>query len=103
VVTVADQARSRFAEGDVPNEVICYGGSVFDRELPTGADIISLVRVVHDHDDDAALAILKRCRQALPQGGTLLLAQQCDSVPPARLACGANGQSDTCDRRRSSH
>ena len=72
---VADQARSRFAEGDVPNEVICYGGSVFDRELPTGADIISLVRVVHDHDDDAALAILKRCRQALPQGGTLLLAE----------------------------
>lgn len=72
---VAEQAKLRFAESQIPNEVSCYGGSVFDNELPKGADIVSLVRIVHDHDDDAALAILKRCREALPVGGTLLLAE----------------------------
>jgi demethylspheroidene O-methyltransferase len=33
------------------------------------------VRVIHDHDDAAALAILRAARAALPAGGTLLLAE----------------------------
>ncbi|MFK7861263.1 MAG: methyltransferase [Granulosicoccus sp.] len=72
---VAAQATARFAESNIHNEVSCYGGSVFENDLPKGADVISLVRIVHDHNDDAALAILKRCREALPAGGTLLLAE----------------------------
>ena len=72
---VAEQARKRFEQSHGVNEVSCHGGSVFDNELPTGADVVSLVRVVHDHDDDEALAILKRCHAALPAGGTLLLAE----------------------------
>ena len=72
---VANQARERFAASGIPNDVSCYGGSVFDCDLPKGADIISLVRIVHDHNDDKALEILKRCRDALPNGGTLLLAE----------------------------
>jgi len=72
---VAAQARTRFAQSDIHNEISCHGGSVFENALPRGADVISLVRIVHDHNDDAALAILKRCREALPPGGTLLLAE----------------------------
>lgn len=72
---VAEQAKARFAESALHNEVSCHGGSVFDNDLPKGADVVSLVRIVHDHNDDAALAILKRCRDALPAGGTLLLAE----------------------------
>ncbi len=72
---VADQARARFAQSDIPNDVSCHGGSIFENDLPKGADIVSLVRIVHDHNDDAALAILKRCHAALPAGGTLLLAE----------------------------
>lgn len=76
---VADQARRKFAEcterNELSNEVHCFGGSVFDDDLPEGADVVSLVRVIHDHNDDAALAILKRCRAALPSGGTLLVAE----------------------------
>jgi len=72
---VAEQARQRFASSTIPNDVACHGGSVFENDLPKGADIISLVRIIHDHNDDAALAILKRCHAALPAGGTLLLAE----------------------------
>ena len=43
--------------------------------MPQGADIVSLIRVIHDHDDAAALTILRAARQALPPGGTLLLAE----------------------------
>lgn len=72
---VVEQARKQFSLCSLTNEVSCHGGSVFEDDLPSGADVISLVRVIHDHNDDAALAILKRCRAALPSGGTLLLAE----------------------------
>ncbi len=50
------------------------GGDAFTDALP-GADLISLVRVVHDHDDDDARALLRAVRAALPPGGALLLAE----------------------------
>lgn len=80
---VARRAEKAFAEAGLPNRIDCTGGSVFDDALPRGADVISLVRVVHDHDDDAARRILSRCREALPSGGTLLLAE-----PMARARVG---------------
>ncbi len=70
---VAEQCRQR--PDDAPRPIECHGGDMFADELPSGADIISLVRVVHDHDDDQALALLKRCHAALPAGGTILLAE----------------------------
>ena len=82
---VAAAARERFAAartatpdaaaGATGRGVECVGGDAFEDALPTGADAISLVRVVHDHDDDRALLLLTRCREALPAGGTLLLAE----------------------------
>jgi demethylspheroidene O-methyltransferase len=51
--------------------------------VPQGADIVSLVRVVHDHDDDRALTILRAARAALPLGGTLLLAEPMAGTPGA--------------------
>jgi demethylspheroidene O-methyltransferase len=45
--------------------------------------VVSLVRVIYDHDDAPALAILRAARRALPRGGTLLLAE------PMAAAAGA--------------
>jgi demethylspheroidene O-methyltransferase len=72
---VADRARARLAAAGLSARATCHGGSFLDDALPEGADVISLVRVVHDHDDDAALALLRAARRALPSDGTLLLAE----------------------------
>ncbi len=72
---VAERAAGRFAGAGIAARARAHGGDFFKDPLPTGADIVSLVRVVHDHDDAAALAILRRARAALPPGGTLLLAE----------------------------
>jgi demethylspheroidene O-methyltransferase len=72
---VAERARARFVEAGLDGRATAFGGDFRRDSLPTGADVISLVRVVHDHDDDAALAILSAAWQALPAGGTLLLAE----------------------------
>ena len=72
---VAERARSRFAAAGIDHRAEAVGGDIRTGPLPIGADVISLVRVVHDHDDDAALAILRTARSGLPPGGTLLLAE----------------------------
>ncbi len=51
--------------------------------LPRGADIATLVRVIHDHDDAAALACCARRAPRLPAGGTLLLAEPMAGTPGA--------------------
>ena len=53
----------------------CHGGNFHADALPTGADVISLVRVLLDHDDASVLRLLKRVRAALPSGGVLLIAE----------------------------
>jgi demethylspheroidene O-methyltransferase len=72
---VAPRAQARFESGGLAGRAAAFGGDVFHASLPAGADIITLVRVLHDHDDEAALAILQAARAALPPGGTLLLAE----------------------------
>ena len=66
---VAERAKARFKEAGLDRRAQTFGGDFRADPLPEGADIISLVRVIHDHDDDAALAILSAACQALPSGG----------------------------------
>ena len=72
---VAERARGRFAQAGIDHRASVMGGDFHKDPLPTGADIVSLVRVIHDHDDAQALGILKAVRQAVPQDGVLLLAE----------------------------
>ena len=55
------------------------GGSFFDR-VPDDGDLYVLRRVVHDFDDDRALALLATLRRDMPDGATLLLLESV--VPP---------------------
>lgn len=72
---VAESARLRFARLGLADRAQAYGGDFHGDPLPSGADIVSLVRVIYDHDDGPALSILKAARRALQPGGTLLLAE----------------------------
>jgi demethylspheroidene O-methyltransferase len=45
--------------------------------------VVSLVRVLHDHDDESALEILRAARGALPAGGTLLIGEPMADAPGA--------------------
>jgi demethylspheroidene O-methyltransferase len=72
---VADRARERLTTAGLADRATAFGGDFLRDPLPIGADIISLVRVLHDHDDDAALTLLRAVRKALPADGVLLLAE----------------------------
>ncbi|TCZ65975.1 methyltransferase [Roseicella aquatilis] len=80
---VAARARDAFATAGLADRAEAFGGDFTHGPLPLGADIVSLVRIIHDHDDARALAILRAARRALPPGGTLLLAEPMSGTPGA--------------------
>ncbi len=71
---VADTARIVLAARGL-DRVVVHGGSFRDAPLPAGADLISLVRILHDHDDAVVAALLASIHAALPAGGRLLIAE----------------------------
>ncbi len=52
-----------------------HPGSFKENPIPTGYDLITLVRILHDHDDDVVQALLPKVYQALPTGGRLLIVE----------------------------
>ncbi|MDO8906716.1 methyltransferase [Hydrogenophaga sp.] len=72
---VADLAREQIRRQGLAARITAFGGSFTEDPLPTGADLVTLVRVAHDHDDATVLALLRAIQTALPMGGTLLLAE----------------------------
>ena len=52
-----------------------HPGNFKDTPLPTGYDLITLVRILHDHDDGVAESLLAKIYAALPKGGRLLIVE----------------------------
>lgn len=80
---VVERAAGQLEAAGLGQRVQTVGGDFHVGALPEGADLISLVRIVHDHDDGAALSILRAVRRALPEDGTLLLAEPMAGTPGA--------------------
>jgi demethylspheroidene O-methyltransferase len=72
---VAELARERVQQAGLGARISCHGGSFRSDTLPAGADLITLLRVAHDHADEAVLDLLGAIYRALPAGGHLLLAE----------------------------
>jgi demethylspheroidene O-methyltransferase len=70
VAARAERRLARFAD-----RTTIHPGSFRHDPLPSGYDLISLVRVLHDHDDEPAASLLARVRDALPTGGRLLIVE----------------------------
>ncbi len=72
---VAARARARLARHGLEARAEVLEGDFLSEPLPAGADLITLIRILHDHDDAGVLALLRRVRAALPQDGALLIAE----------------------------
>jgi demethylspheroidene O-methyltransferase len=80
---VASRAQNQLAAAGLGDRTQVHGGDFFQDELPRGADIVSLIRVAFDHPDDRVLRLLRAARRALPDDGTLLLAEPMAGVAGA--------------------
>ncbi len=80
---VAERARERFERLGLGTRAEVHGGDFFADALPRGPDVISLVRVVHDHDDARVMTLLRNVHAALPKGGVLVLGEPMADTPGA--------------------
>lgn len=80
---VAERGQARLAEAGLGARLTVTGGDFFRDPLPSGADLISLVRVLHDHDDGPVEGLLRRVHEALPAGGRILVVEPMAGVPGA--------------------
>jgi hypothetical protein len=63
-----------FKEAGVGDRCELVGGDFFD-SVPSGGDAYLLSNVIHDWDDDRSVEILVNCREAMAEGGRVLLVE----------------------------
>jgi hypothetical protein len=63
----------------LPERCRAVAGSFFEA-VPAGADLYTLKDILHDWDDERALAILRTVRAAIPDHGRLLVIER--ALPP---------------------
>jgi len=71
---VADRARSSILASGVADRIRVEGGDFFS-SVPAGADAYVLRHIIHDWEDPEAIAILRRCREAMAPNGKILVVE----------------------------
>lgn len=80
---VAERAATRLAASPAGARGSAASVDMFADAWPAGADLISFVRVLHDHDDDPVRELLSRARSALAPGGRVIIAEPMAQTPGA--------------------
>jgi demethylspheroidene O-methyltransferase len=86
IPAVEKRARAFLGGAGLADRTTFHPGDFTRDDIPTGYDLVTLVRILHDHDDDRALALLHGIRAALPLGGRLLIVEPMAGTPGAEPA-----------------
>ena len=78
---VAELANANFKAAGLADRCVAVGGDFLRDELPSDFDAVTLVRVLHDHDDAEAARLLAAIRRALPPGKTIVVAEPMSGLP----------------------
>ena len=78
---VVQLAKENFALTSDHQNIEVHGGDFFRDPLPIGADLITLIRVIFDHDDVRVKTLLSSIFAALPPEGKLLIAEPMADTP----------------------
>ncbi len=76
---VVGVTEKRLASSGLSGRCECIGGDFF-KAVPSGGDAYLLASVIHDWDDEKALAILRNCRLAMGNSAKILLLEMV--IPP---------------------
>ncbi len=72
---VAGRARTRLGRAGLLDRTTILEGDFLSDPIPGGADLITLVRILHDHDEAGVATLLRAIRAALPADGALLIGE----------------------------
>jgi hypothetical protein len=81
---VAERARAMSTSSGLSGRYEIVGGDFFS-SVPVGADAYLLRHIIHDWEDNEAIAILGKCREAMPPEGKVLVVETV--IPPGNEPC----------------
>jgi O-methyltransferase domain len=76
-------AEAKIKEAGIADRCEVVAGDFF-QSVPTGADSYILANVLHDWNDERAIAILRNCRRAMPEGGKVLIVERMIFADPVQ-------------------
>ena len=76
-------AAGRLREAGLGERGSTAAGDMFSDPLPAGADVVALIRILHDHDDQAVMTLLRSVRRAIADDGRILVAEPMAGTPGA--------------------
>ena len=83
---VIDEAKKRIGSQFAATDIKLHGGNFKQDALPRDYDLITALRILHDHDDNVAQALLVKIHAALPDDGRLLIVEpMADSSHATRM------------------
>lgn len=80
---VAELAQKGLEGSEFGDRLTAVGIDATTGSLPGNFDVVTLVRILHDHDDERALSMLRSARAALKPDGVLLIAEPMADAPGA--------------------
>nr|WP_200343026.1 methyltransferase [Halorhodospira halophila] len=86
---VAERAQGRIDEEGLNGRLESLGLDFFRDPLPGDVDVVTLVRILHDHDDQEAARLLDNLHRSLEPGTTVLVAEPMAGTPGAERVGGA--------------
>ncbi|MCK0151292.1 acetylserotonin O-methyltransferase [Marivita sp. S6314] len=72
---VGPNAEKRMSASAARDRLHFVPGSFREDPLPQGADVISLIRVLYDHEDTTVMDVLSKVLDTLPDGGSILISE----------------------------
>ncbi|MEM1362101.1 MAG: methyltransferase [Pseudomonadota bacterium] len=84
---VVATAAERLAVSPVADRVTVTGGNFQQDAFPSGADTISLIRVLYDHQDATVANLLAKAYETLPPGGRLIISEPMGGAKRPDPAC----------------
>jgi hypothetical protein len=76
---VIERATPKIAASGMGDRIQLTSGSFFEA-VPAGANAYIMKHIIHDWDDERAIAILQNCHRAMASGGKVLVVEQV--IPP---------------------
>ncbi|MFQ5992909.1 MAG: methyltransferase [Nitrospiraceae bacterium] len=68
-------AREKIAQAGLSDRIAAHPGNFFKEDLPTGSDVMLLSMILHDWSPEKNAVLLRKCFDALPRGGALIVGE----------------------------
>jgi demethylspheroidene O-methyltransferase len=82
---VTTRAKVRLAQQGISHRIELVGANFLTDPIPKGHDVITLVRVILDHDDNSVITLLKSIHKSLKPNGILIIAEPMADTPGAEV------------------